>query len=449
MSPKKITQHKCQYCEATFDRSFNLKRHIRTKHCQNERVIAVCDVCGKILALPSLQQHRQIHERQSMKLEESSHNERKSDQPPQNARKRQREGDADEVVQPRKKLGISLDSEFPEELCENLRNNPDLLQVYRNNWREIRSSVKKGKIRSKYNCFLPTIDSVNLEECAEEVFADQTTAFKINVSFGFILRNIETDERKYYYSSGNTRIFEQPFLVKDRPTFQTFYEALKEFDSLEHAKERRPNTKWVLEIVTNATYFVYRLKDHPIGAGTKLPDFILHNQAIVSLVTNPNTLKPYTDNLCFFRCLALQKGSHRKVLERKTLELYKQFTDQTSRDFKGIRLNELCDIEDLFSVNIVVYELIELEEGMEEDRDNTDQKKEGKPEIVARLVRRSVDKYDTTLHVNLYQKHFSYIRNINKYTQSYSCSKCQKMWTTTKQLHRHEAKCECKGKWKL
>jgi hypothetical protein len=35
------------------------------------------------------------------------------------------------------------------------------------------------------------------------IFKQQTTAFKINLSFGFILRNVETGELRYYHSSQN------------------------------------------------------------------------------------------------------------------------------------------------------------------------------------------------------------------------------------------------------
>jgi hypothetical protein len=48
-------------------------------------------------------------------------------------------------------------------------------------------------------------------EMVRRIFRQQTTTFKINLSFGFILRNVETGELRYYHSSkNNSRFFETP-----------------------------------------------------------------------------------------------------------------------------------------------------------------------------------------------------------------------------------------------
>jgi hypothetical protein len=39
------------------------------------------------------------------------------------------------------------------------------------------------------------------------IFIQQTSAFRINVSFGFILRNVETGELRYYHPSQNNARF--------------------------------------------------------------------------------------------------------------------------------------------------------------------------------------------------------------------------------------------------
>ena len=204
-----------------------------------------------------------------------------------------------------------------------------------------------------------------------------------------------------------------------------------------------------MEEITNITFFVYKIRDHPIGAPCHLPAYITENRAVISLLKDPNTQKPYRDNLCLFRCLALHKGEHRKALERKTKSLYREYTKQPLENFKGITLEQLSDIENKFGVNITVYELVQPseddEQWQEEEYEETDDKK-----IVARLVRRSANKHDEAMYLNLHssneQLHFSYISNVNLYSKSYSCRKCHKLWKTGKQLHRHEATCECQGK---
>ncbi|XP_072016392.1 uncharacterized protein [Amphiura filiformis] len=129
-------------------------------------------------------------------------------------------------------------------------------------------------------------------------------------------------------------------------------------------------------------------------------------------------------------------GEHRKSLDKKTKSLYREYSDQSIKDFKGVKIDQLSNIEDLYEVNIAVYELVEMES--EDDVD-----------IAARLVRRSLETYPDTMRLNLYagtdQLHFSFISNFERYTKSYACRKCNKLWKTAKQLHRHETICESKG----
>jgi hypothetical protein len=52
-------------------------------------------------------------------------------------------------------------------------------------------------------------------DMVRRIFRQQTTAFKINLSFGFILRNVETGELQYYHSSqNNSRFFDVPHLIR-------------------------------------------------------------------------------------------------------------------------------------------------------------------------------------------------------------------------------------------
>ena len=72
----------------------------------------------------------------------------------------------------------------------------------------------------------------------------------------------------------------------------------------------------------NVTWFVSQIRDHPIGRGKYLPGYIVENRGITPLDRDIRTGKPYDDNLCFFRCLALHNGCHTKNLERDTQYYY-------------------------------------------------------------------------------------------------------------------------------
>ena len=60
-------------------------------------------------------------------------------------------------------------------------------------------------------------------EMVYQIFREQTTAFKINLSFGFILRNIETGELRYYHSSqNNARFVDVPHLIRTEEDLEKF-----------------------------------------------------------------------------------------------------------------------------------------------------------------------------------------------------------------------------------
>ena len=102
-----------------------------------------------------------------------------------------------------------------------------------------------------------------------------------------------------------------------------------------------------------------------VGARIVLPDFFLRNQGLVCLVGGANG--PYTDNLCFFRCLAVHRGTPDvKALEvpaKTYYHQYLQYKQMTSKDFQGVCLDDLMVLEQLFSLNVYVYDLQETEEG--------------------------------------------------------------------------------------
>ena len=175
--------------------------------------------------------------------------------------------------------------------------------------------------------------------------------------------------------------------------------------------------------ITNATFYVTKLRDHPVRRSTRLPKYALENPAVVSLDCEYNTGLPYEDKLCFFLCLALHRGCHLKSLERETKHYFERYAKDDD-DFDGVTLEELPALEKLFELNIYVYRLAECQD---EDNNKTD--------IVAQLTLRSHRTYTNSMYLNLYGSHFSYIKNLNMYSKSYCCSKCDKLWKIAKALN--------------
>ena len=290
------------------------------------------------------------------------------------------------------------------------------------NWASVRTHVVRGPVQTRYNHRFTTPDMRLLNEPLGELFDEQNTAFKINCSFGFVLKQKLTGRLRYYHSSNNCcgRYLEEPSLIGNRADFDQFLEQIKEPDLLNWAVSQRPNSDWICEMVTNVTFFVNKIVDHPIGCvGIVLPPHIKRKKSIIGLETDGNG-RPYIDNLCLFRCLGLHLG-------RDVTTLYEEYTDQPVDTFEGVTLEDLSKIEATFDVNVVVYKLDEITDG----------------KTTAEIVRRSLCSYAQTMYLNLYEAHFSYIKDIRMYSHSYKCSKCeQALWKCPYDLHRHELTCE-------
>ena len=305
----------------------------------------------------------------------------------------------------------------------------DLQDAVRDNWGSIRTHVVTGPVQTRYNHRLTSLDTRDLHEPLRELFDQQTTSFKINCSFAFILKNKTTNRLKYYHSSNNCcgRLLEEPSLITNRGDFDRFLARIQESDILQWAIAQRPNSDWVCEHVTNATFFLNKIVHHPIGCvGVTLPDYLKHNKAIVGLEKDSHGVI-YRDNLCLFRCLALHQGCDVRRLETTAVTLYAKYTDTLVHDFAGVTIDDLSKIEATFGVNVVVYKLDEIADG----------------KTMAELVRRSPAQYQETMYANLHESHYSYIQDIGKYCHSYRCRKCgDSLWKRPWELHRHESTCE-------
>ena len=318
----------------------------------------------------------------------------------------------------------------------------NIAQMYRQHWPQIRTRFsRQNRLQDWYNFRLSTISPASLREQLSRIFSDQPTVFKVNFAFGFILRNTETGALQYHHPSANNNlVLEQPFLVSNQDDLDRLYQQIAEIDFLEWVRQQRPNSKWVVDLVTNVTWFVTKLRDHPIGRGKNLPHYLVENRGIDALENDKNTGKPYQDNLCFFRCLALHNGCHTKNLERDTKHYYQQYREAglVKKKFHGVKLSELDELEKLYEVNIQVYNLAPTQTHGEEEET------EDKPDIAATLLRRSHRHYESTLYLNLYEKHFSYIKDLARYSKSFCCSRCGKYWKRAHNLRQHEKTCDGK-----
>ena len=129
-------------------------------------------------------------------------------------------------------------------------------------------------------------------------------------------------------------------------------------DLEEQMKRCRPDTKLVLDKVTNVTFYVDKIKDHPIGCSRDLPTYVTDSRSVHALVRSEKTGRMYTDNLCFFRCLVLNNGNDVGGTGKTHQKLSCAIccgSPFRREGFRGIRLGELPLVQQIFERNVTVY----------------------------------------------------------------------------------------------
>ena len=171
--------------------------------------------------------------------------------------------------------------------------------LYLRHWNTIQTQKNSGnRVQNRYIFTLNDITSSTFPEMVRNIFTQQTSAFRINVSFGFILRNVETAELRYFHpSQNNARFFDVPHLIRNEEDIQKYLDELSCHDILEYIRQQRPDNKWVLHPLTNVTFYVNKFNEHPIGASVLLPDYILKSPGVqrylsVSTYSHPFLVPP-------------------------------------------------------------------------------------------------------------------------------------------------------------
>ena len=393
----------CPTCKRTFTRRDNLVRH--SSRCRSKPF--ACDVCHS-----GFGRKRDLdHHKRTVRCGGPP-------QPGPSAPKRRRIALTEDPLTP-PPVVVPANDELSAELRDFLAEN----------WTSVRTHVVHGPVQTRYNHRLTTTNLRVLNDPLGKLFNQQTTAFKINCSYGFVLREKQSGRLRYYHSSNNCcgRFLGEPSLVTNSQTFDRFLARIAESDILQWAIAQRPNSDWVCELVTNVTFFLNKIVQHPIGCvDITLPDYVKRNKAIVGLEKDDHNAI-YRDNLCLFRCLALHKGCDVHRLEATVATLYAEYTDMPVRDFAGVKLDDLLKVESKFETNVTVYKLVDTSEET----------------TTAELVRRSECHYPDTMYMNLYETHYSYIHDIGMYCHSYRCRKCgNSLWKWPRDLLRHERTCE-------
>ena len=273
------------------------------------------------------------------------------------------------------------------------------------------------------------VEEDQISQAAEAIYEQQDHAFKLNLSFGVILRNRETGEYRYFRPFYNDSVLDRPLYVSRRRDLRTLTLKLRRMDLFTLLLQQRPDTKWIPVLITNFRFTLFHTF-YPIGdLHGPLPDFVKNNEALVGLETNRRTGLPYNDHLCAFRCLALHQGYDVKNLDGRPNHLFGTWVRFKGgfKDFQGVTYQELPDFESCFRVNVEVYAL--------------------NSEGHTSSIYKSRGRYEETIYLHLYQGHFSYIKDFALFAKKYQCKFCDKLWDHHWMYIRHEQRCQDKTKF--
>ena len=131
--------------------------------------------------------------------------------------------------------------------------------IYQHHWQTIKTNVRQGRIKDVYNFPLFTADDSEITEKVEEVIRKYDDAVKINVVFGFILKNRITNDLKFYHPSNNSMLFNSPRLLASPNHYRQFIEDVEREDVFEYVRLHRPTPKWIPERVICVRFEVYKL----------------------------------------------------------------------------------------------------------------------------------------------------------------------------------------------
>ena len=169
-------------------------------------------------------------------------------------------------------------------------NNNEVFDCIPSHWSSIRSFIRKEEIQSLHNFYYNQRFKDMVEKIAQAIMHNRKNRFKINYAVGYVLRNIDTNEFRYYHPSNNGLFLNTALLISNGEELMDFLNTISEEDFLDSIS--RPDTKWKIYQATNILFFVHDLKNAPLGGDLLLPDYIKFNRGLVNVSAE--------NDLCFF-----------------------------------------------------------------------------------------------------------------------------------------------------
>jgi len=316
----------------------------------------------------------------------------------------------------------------------------DLKETYETHASLILQNHDTSPIMSSYN--FPISNDFTIETMMQHInhiHKSNFKSYKINIYFGFVLRNLENGRYRLFKPHSNDSVLEIPFLITRKADLKRLEETLTKIDVVQHILTQRLNTKFVIVLLTNVVYTTFSLTAFTMGNAVTLPNYLKYKKSIRSLERDYRG-KLIKDKLCFFRCLTFHTypflyEKKRIRFEQQVLTFYNEYMaymngknsgEASYSQFEGVALKDLASLEICFKININIFKLHE--------------------DSSCSAIYKSLSVFEDTMHLNQYENHLSYITDICSYSQKFQCSHCTRLFKRKDCLRLHENCCESKRK---
>ena len=180
------------------------------------------------------------------------------------------------------------------------------------------------------NYAVETLNETIMNEKLGHFFNNLKCAAKVNLSFGFNLKNLEVGGFRYFYSHENNTLLDRSKFVCTHDDLAKLKGFLNKTDVIKSCSREKRNTKWRFSKLTNLTVFAVLVEDVPMGCkNAVLLEPLLRNHTINYLTFEENTRQPYNDNLCLLRALAFHMHARNQRLEEETSKFFILFVKKT------------------------------------------------------------------------------------------------------------------------
>ena len=295
-----------------------------------------------------------------------------------------------------------------------------------------RNIIKRSK--SKVNSYSFDISSIqDMKNKLLQLYKNQENAFKLSIQFSFVFEKmIEKDENEFTYdyivfNSTKNKFYIESVLIKNLNQLKAVMNKFNIEDILTYIDSMKPSSAHKIIGITQMEVKIFDM-EYRIGAKIELPDFILKNQNINSMIDS-------TNNMCFWNCLAFHKSKSRKSFKLGK-ELYETFYEnKPNKNYLGFDIhNDLDKFENKFNIGVNIFELNKdnnfiqirncIKSQINDDNDNE-----------------NIHVFLDQMNLLLTQDHFSYIRDIKNIEKSkFICDTCGHVFEDSTHLNLHNCK---------